>query len=113
MKVWKTTVLAIPMVTMLMFSSGFAQDAPAPPGGMDGHFKAMDADGNGAVSREEFLAISQKRAEQAFMALDTDGNGSLSKDEIAAMMSRRPGMGGGPGMGPPPQGGMKPGMGGQ
>lgn len=51
-------------------------------------FKALDKDGNGSVSKEEWLAgpMGKKDATKAgemFTRLDKDSNGSLSKEEMA------------------------------
>lgn len=56
----------------------------------DNAFDSMDADGNGEVSKEEFLAgaekmgLSKAEAEKIFEKADKDGNGSLSRDEFGA-----------------------------
>ncbi len=46
-------------------------------------FDEADADGDGAVTREELQALRAARA----AALDTDGNGTLSAAELVAFMS--------------------------
>lgn len=45
---------------------------------------AMDADGDGMVSMEEFQAAMPDAAEGTFEAADTDGDGMLTEDEVAA-----------------------------
>jgi Ca2+-binding EF-hand superfamily protein len=64
-------------------------------GRADARFSALDADGDGSVSRDEFLAHSAARASERagdmFDRLDADGDGVLSRDAIAAL--------GGPGQG--------------
>lgn len=64
-----------------------------PPGGPAGFvpplLKALDADGNGALSKEEIA-----NAAVALKTLDKNSDGDLSRDEI---MPQRPG---GPGAGP-------------
>lgn len=52
------------------------QAGPRPGGGM----MRADTDGNGRISRQEFLA----RADARFARLDTNGNGVISADEFAA-----------------------------
>lgn len=52
-------------------------------------FKKLDKDGNGSVSKEEFLASPQAKkdaakAEESFGKRDKDGNGSLSLEEFKA-----------------------------
>lgn len=47
-------------------------------------FEKHDTDGNGAISRDEFLTHATQKAEEKFVKLDSDGNGSVSKEEMAA-----------------------------
>jgi Ca2+-binding EF-hand superfamily protein len=42
------------------------------------HFRGLDADGNGTVTKSEFSAMPEMR----FAVLDADGNGSLSTEEM-------------------------------
>lgn len=55
-----------------------------------GGFAAADADGDGKVTKAEFVAYSktrgmdEKAANARFDELDKDKNGSLSKEELAA-----------------------------
>lgn len=43
-------------------------------------FEKHDVDGDGAISKEEFIVEAQKRFEK----MDTDGNGEVSKEEARA-----------------------------
>lgn len=56
---------------------------------MQAHFKAMDTNGDGAISRDEYLA----QAERQFQHLDSNGDGKVTPEEMAAlrekMMERR------------------------
>ena len=87
--------------------------APAGPPGMPS-FSDMDANGDGAVSADEFAQFrAQRMAARAaegrpmrnagraptFESLDTNGDGSLSQAEVAQHMAARGGCGGGPGAG--------------
>jgi len=47
-------------------------------------FSAADADGNGEVTVEEFMAANPDMTEEQFTALDQDGNGMLSEEEYSA-----------------------------
>jgi hypothetical protein len=63
-------------------------------------FKRLDADGDGSVSKAEFLASpraqqNKEAAEKRFATVDKDGDGKLSQDEFTAGMKRRGGKGGG------------------
>lgn len=45
---------------------------------------AMDADGDGLVSAEEFQAALPDAAAGTFQQIDADGDGMLNSDEVAA-----------------------------
>lgn len=57
-------------------------------------FAALDADGNGSVSREEFMEHAAgragDRAGKMFDRLDSDGDGALSRDAIEARRGNGP-----------------------
>ena len=55
---------------------------------MQGMFKGMDDDGNGAISRAELGDKAPKLVEN-FATIDGDGNGELSKDEMRAFHKAR------------------------
>ena len=63
-------------------------------------FAAADADGNGALTRDEFTAfeaaMQEKRADRFFAALDADSDGNLTSEELAAARPPRQGRGFGP-----------------
>jgi hypothetical protein len=75
-----------------------APDAPAPAAPAkpkltpEERFKKMDANGDGALSLEEFLGKAKPDAkaakEEEFKKLDKDGNGSLSLEEFVAGATR-------------------------
>ncbi|QYX57487.1 EF-hand domain-containing protein [Roseovarius sp. SCSIO 43702] len=46
--------------------------------------EAMDADGDGMVSMDEFNAAMPDAGEDTFTSIDTDGDGMLSADEVEA-----------------------------
>lgn len=46
--------------------------------------EAMDADGDGAVSAEEFAAAHPEAAAGTFEQVDTNADGALTEDEIGA-----------------------------
>lgn len=48
-------------------------------------FLKADTDGDGVISRAEFIA----RAEKRFDKMDADGDGRLSKDELRSAAKRR------------------------
>lgn len=118
------SVLMKPILTLcalfLSASMTFAADGDAPKKGPpeggprpppEEIFKKLDTNGDGAVSKEEFLASprAQKDPEKAgkrFDDLDKNKDGKLSLDEFKAGGDRR-GRKGGPEGGPPPPGGPK------
>jgi|GEM_PF-590958 len=86
--------------------SGRMQGPPPPPSDMastedtdetsetttDSFISAMDTDGDGIVTKEEFLAakpddVSTEMATNLWDSLDTEGTGSLSTDELETAMA--------------------------
>ena len=45
-----------------------------------GKFEKYDADGNGSISKAEFMAAQEEK----FAKIDTDGNGEISREEMKA-----------------------------
>lgn len=89
------------------FLSSEAMARPEMAGQTPGdRFTAMDADKNGAISREEFFAAQPQMKDAAFDALDADKDGAISAEEWATFTVGH-GKDGGPGMGE----GHAPGMG--
>lgn len=81
--------------------------APGEPGDAAARFRQVDTDGDGAISRTEWVAAG--RPEGAFGRFDADGDGKLSRSELAelrrVMQARRAGGSppdGDPGAGPRP-----------
>lgn len=80
--------------TMLLLCAATAQ--------ADDKFSAMDKDGNGSVSWEEFSVAFPQMKKPAFDAIDTDKSGALSHEEWDAFRAHhgQGGKGMGSGMGP-------------
>lgn len=62
-----------------------AEDKPTPPpagehGGPSKMFKDTDTNGDGMMSKEEFMAFHEKR----FAEMDSNGDGQISGDEAKA-----------------------------
>lgn len=84
-------------------AKGGARGGQQRPGGAEA-LKETDTDGDGKISKEEFIAASAKRAERMFDHFDADDSGDLDLKELAAMRQRaqggrpggpqRPGQGG-------------------
>lgn len=47
-------------------------------------FEKHDTDGDGAISKAEFMAVAEAR----FATMDGDGNGAISQDEAAAARAK-------------------------
>lgn len=82
-------VLAFVSVMVLVLGlAGFAaaQDDAQPKG--DKGFKMLDANGDGKVTKEEFLAASQKRAEARWAKMDSAQKGYLTKEDFSAVREK-------------------------
>ncbi|QYX57919.1 calcium-binding protein [Roseovarius sp. SCSIO 43702] len=66
-------------------SLGYAGTAQAGPGGERPTFEALDADGDGKITRAEMQAHRDAR----FAEVDSDGDGKLSAAELEARMKAR------------------------
>lgn len=74
--------IALALIANLGFSSiAHAQDENAPRHG----FAKLDSDGDGVISRDEFLAQHQSR----FAKVDADGDGIISEEEKATVEEAR------------------------
>lgn len=80
---------------LAIVAAALAQGADAqPPVDRDpaARLKRADADGDGKVSRDEFIKARTAESEAAFARLDADGNGTLDDREIGVAAERmRPG----------------------
>ncbi|MEZ5386082.1 MAG: EF-hand domain-containing protein [Prosthecobacter sp.] len=61
---------------------------------MEAVFKKLDKDGNGSISKDEFLASPQgkkdaTKAGEVFGKKDKNGDGSLSKEEFTAQGKKK------------------------
>lgn len=59
--------------------------------GKGDRFSKADSNGDGVISRDEFLALAAER----FSKMDADGNGTLSKDEMRPRRGKRGNQAGG------------------
>ena len=78
MRLFLVAALAVSFINPVMAGGHLESERS----GKGDRFAKIDTNGDGAVSREEFLAVAAER----FSKMDADGNGSLSKEE---MKSRR------------------------
>lgn len=72
-------------------AAGESADSPVKKhrGHKGSHFQASDKDSDGKLSKEEFVALQNRRLENRFKKLDKDGDGFLSKEEFATSSRHR------------------------
>ncbi len=94
------------MATLLQAQEQGGMAPPPPPGEGEDLFTKLDTDGDGSVTREEFVAgrpeeMSEEEADSLFSTLAGEDSDSVTQEEFAAMMPPPPqgGMGGAPGGG--------------
>lgn len=101
----KTLILTAALASSAIAGAAFAQTSPPPPAGqppMYGkHHGHDDMNGDGVVTRDEFIAAATRR----FDRMDTNHDGKLDQAERDAMRQRRMARSGdmGPDGGTPPQ----------
>ncbi len=105
----KYFVLATVIASSCGFSILSAADTPPPPasegrkpdgppqGGdpkarMEEVWKRMDTNGDGNITKEEFVSSASKEAGERFAKMDTNGDGSISKAEAEEMAGKMRGM---------------------
>jgi len=79
-------------------SQGAQPGQPVPRMMCHDRFDAMDANHDGVLTKEEFMAVGHPggRPEEVFKSRDTDGDGAVSKDDFCAGKGRGRGRGKGP-----------------
>jgi Ca2+-binding EF-hand superfamily protein len=80
----KKSIVIMLSLAVITISSAYADEA----GGRGQRLKGIDADGNGTISKSEFMAHANKEAEERFNKMDTNGDGQLSKEELAAVRDK-------------------------
>lgn len=91
------------LLVPITWSSALAQPGQAGRGGSrmmqcEENFAAMDANKDGAVTREEFMATRHQggHGEDIFKYKDANGDGKITKEEFCSRKGPGPGKGGGP-----------------
>lgn len=80
-------ILKLSAVTALCLLPAAAMAMPGMgSGGGTDRFAAMDADGGGTVSREEFQKTFPSMTDGAFAAIDKDGDGAITAEEWKGFM---------------------------
>ena len=76
-------------------SAQAAQPKAKPKASIEQKFKALDKDGDGKVSKKEFVGLKEgealQKAEAAFKRLDKNHDGQLTLQEFKAPKAKKPG----------------------
>ena len=79
---------ALALAIMMGGSLAFAQDTPKPKMKCQKRFMKLDADKDGKVTLQEFMARIKKhtggKAEEVFRKRDANGDGVLTKEEFCS-----------------------------
>ncbi|MGQ9589457.1 MAG: EF-hand domain-containing protein, partial [Planctomycetota bacterium] len=71
------------LVSLLLASARAAEEGPPPRPFPNPLFRALDEDGDGALSAEEIRGASE-----ALKSLDKDGDGTLAREEVFPAIGR-------------------------
>lgn len=87
-----TTILSV--LALASFTANAAEEGAKKKGDPAKAFAKLDANSDGFLSKEEFLASPQAKkdadkAEKAFGMKDKDGDGKLSKEEFTAAPKKK------------------------
>jgi Ca2+-binding EF-hand superfamily protein len=83
MKLWMKICLVV-LGMALMFGTGYgvAQNTAQRPDACSRRFAVLDADRDGKVARDEFMADAEKVANQQFRKMDANGDGIVTFEEL-------------------------------
>ena len=79
--------LLVATLGLFAFAQAYAEDA-APKAGHHEHEWNADANKDGKISHDEFMAASQKRSEEHFKRMDTNGDGVVDEAEKKAAFDK-------------------------
>lgn len=84
----RMAVFVLSLTLMLgLGGMSLAQDDATALKGAKG-FKTFDANGDGKVTKDEFMAASQKRAEARWAKLDPTGKGYVTQEEFSEIKQK-------------------------
>jgi len=112
-----TAIVAVALIGLSMQARMHAQERPAPPRGAEGArdpremMKRADTDGDGKVSKAEFMAARTAELEEAFARIDADGDGRIDEAEAGRFGERMRELAGRGGAGPGGEGRRREGVG--
>jgi len=90
MKKLGMVILLIGIALLLVGTNySWSQKPPSNLGGVDSWFNAIDADGDGKISRDENMKHAEKRAKNNFTQMDVNKDGFISKDEFKEGMPKK------------------------
>ena len=83
------TLLTGIMLLLIGHNFSWSQKSPSNASKAESWFRAIDADGDGKISREEYLKNAEKRAEKNFRDMDVNKDGYVSKEEFKGTSKKR------------------------
>jgi Ca2+-binding EF-hand superfamily protein len=91
MKLITTILTTLAFATVISYGADEAKKTDKPKQDPEKVFAKKDANGDGKLSKEEFLkdAKDAAKSEKGFAAKDKDGDGSLSKEEFTAAPKKK------------------------
>jgi Ca2+-binding EF-hand superfamily protein len=90
MKKLGMVILLIGIALLLIGTNySWSQKSPSKSGGVESWFNTIDADGDGKISRDEYMKHAEKRTENRFTQMDVNKDGIISKDEFKEGLSKK------------------------
>ena len=83
------TLLTGIMLLIIGHNFSWSQKSPSNASKAESWFRAIDANGDGKISRDEYLNNAEKRAEKNFRDMDVNKDGYVSKGEFKGTSKKR------------------------